>query len=898
MKKIFCVISHTHWDREWYMPFENFRLKLVDLIDRLLVIIEKNPDYIFHLDAQTVVLEDYLEIREQNREILEKYIKSGNIIVGPWYLQNDFFLTSGEATIRNLLEGRKIATSFGRCSNCGYAPDQFGNMSQIPQILNNFSVDSFIFGRGYDEFYKDEQGKIRRKKKPIEFYWEAPDGSKVLSSYMLGWYNNAQRIPTDPDKAFEIVKRSEDSFSDKMISNYYLLMNGVDHLEAQDDLLEAVDNFNKKYGDERIIKQYEMDRYISDLKQSLNQSGQEIPVYKGELRMGASSQILAGTLSSRANIKIMNCHLQNMLEQRLEPLYTMLELNGMENIYSSDHFRYTWKKLLKNHPHDTICGCSVDAVHRHSADELERIEEVVADLWNRGLTELFYHSEIVKNSDKKLYAINVVNTVSKPMHGGVFAEIEFLSDENVRNFKIQDINKQDVPFEVLRKEKIIKDVTSPLNLPGTLDVDKYFVFFDAGKVNAYSSKGFLVVPDDGEIEFAQNKDERILENEYLKVTVDENGRIDIFDKQNGKMYTDAIYLEDKADRGHSYEYFNAGDKAILSKEFKPSVKVIENNSIEGKIEIKWNMLLPKDYDFENLKRSEEKDFVDVTLSLQLLRGRRFLNVDYTVTNNCLSHRLRLVLNTGFSCKAECFADTPFDVRKREDCFFEPDPQTQVFPNTSMSLLKEDNSGVAILTYGTYASEHISDGELSVTLIRCTGEINRDIDLNVTGGKMWSVSGNQMIGTVCGTLGICPFSGDFEKDDILNESLKMRNPLVSYCNCVDRKHFSGGRPAVQGTALDGLYYLPDFYENSEVLDNKPALEITGDGISVSAFKKSEDRQGYILRFFNYSEKNQTAFVKIKGKIYQTNMAEEEKEYLSNDELSVDVAPKKIITLYIE
>ena len=89
-KKKFFVISHTHWDREWYMSFQQFRLKLVDLIDRLFVILEKNPDYIFHLDAQTIVLEDYLEIRRDKESLLKKYIKQGNIQVGPWYLQNDF----------------------------------------------------------------------------------------------------------------------------------------------------------------------------------------------------------------------------------------------------------------------------------------------------------------------------------------------------------------------------------------------------------------------------------------------------------------------------------------------------------------------------------------------------------------------------------------------------------------------------------------------------------------------------------------------------------------------------------------------------------------------------------------------------------------------------------------
>ena len=68
--KIFCVISHTHWDREWYMPLEQFRHRLVDMMDRLLDILAEQLEYIFHLDAQTVVLEDYLAVRPENRAVL------------------------------------------------------------------------------------------------------------------------------------------------------------------------------------------------------------------------------------------------------------------------------------------------------------------------------------------------------------------------------------------------------------------------------------------------------------------------------------------------------------------------------------------------------------------------------------------------------------------------------------------------------------------------------------------------------------------------------------------------------------------------------------------------------------------------------------------------------------
>ena len=199
MDKIFFTITHTHWDREWYQPFEKFRIRLADLINNLFKLLEEYPQYIFHLDAQTIVLEDYLELYPENEEKLKGYIKSGNIIVGPWYVQNDFFLASGEATVRNILIGTEIAEKFGKCANIGYTPDQFGLCSQLPQILKKSGIKYHLFGRGYS-FYKSGNKECKLPH-DSDFYWESPDGSSVFSVLMPYWYNNAQRFTSDIDKA-------------------------------------------------------------------------------------------------------------------------------------------------------------------------------------------------------------------------------------------------------------------------------------------------------------------------------------------------------------------------------------------------------------------------------------------------------------------------------------------------------------------------------------------------------------------------------------------------------------------------------------------------------------------------------------------------------------------------
>ena len=100
------VVSHTHWDREWYLPFQLFRVRLVDLIDHLIDLLERDPTFRhFNLDGQTAMIEDYLEIGPEKRAALQRLARAGRVSVGPWYVLNDEFLASGESTVRSLLIG-------------------------------------------------------------------------------------------------------------------------------------------------------------------------------------------------------------------------------------------------------------------------------------------------------------------------------------------------------------------------------------------------------------------------------------------------------------------------------------------------------------------------------------------------------------------------------------------------------------------------------------------------------------------------------------------------------------------------------------------------------------------------------------------------------------------------
>lgn len=889
MQKKYCVISHTHWDREWYRPFENFRMRLCDLINNLFDIIEQYPDYIFHLDAQTVVLEDYLEIFPENREKLQKYIKNGNILVGPWYLQNDFFLTSGEATVRNLLKGTRLAKSFGRCADAGYAPDQFGNISQLPQILRGFGVDNFIFGRGFNPYAVNEKGEKYLRPIPSEFIWRGADGSEVLAVHMRYWYNNAQRFSADIDKAQELVKAVEDSFEGVTASPYILLMNGVDHLEAQEDLLPILDELNKREINGEI-KQISLSDYINSVKGYVEQNGVKLEEFAGELRHGGDGSLLQGTLSSRHYLKVQNVLTQNLLENRIEPIYSMLHAAGFKGIYPQNYLHYMWKTLLQNHPHDSICGCSRDEVHSHMEDRYARVNEVGSELLTAALDIAAYHNGVAVDN-KDAYSVVVANTTGNTVSGVAQVLLSFHGDENVNNFTITDAFGRNVEFVAVEKFREKRDIFSAINLPGSIMVDTYRLYIPIKDMLPFSFRGFKAVKAEGKLTVTENTpcaDAR-LENENLIVEVSQEGRVDITCKQSGRKLEDCLYLEDTADKGDAYVFGSAGDTPISSKRFKSTVKMLENNPLVSRCSISFDMKLPERYDFEKDARSRKTANVSCELILTLEAFSKRVNIEYKIDNKASDHRLRMFVKTDTA--ADSFiADIPFDIINRRDDDINPMMVDNSHPNTSFAAIESDIGAVAVFTEGAHECSKIGKDTLAFTLVRATGVITKG------SGKQWQCPENQCIRRLSGRMAIFLYDS-FEGTSLSNASVEFRNPLIAHAMPSDNKKFTGGRPAVQGTLVSEIFYRED--KNADArMPQETVLCCSNKAVVVTAFKLAEDGGGLIVRLFNSSASGLETTVKINGDIYECNLNEEISQKLGVNEITINMGGKQLVTLYIK
>jgi alpha-mannosidase len=351
----YLVVPHTHWDREWYLPFEVFRLRLGSVVDGVLNTLERDPSFTsFTLDGQAIVLEDYVEVRPENAGRLQALLGAGRLEVGPSYVLPDEILVGGESLVRNLLLGRRVCRHFGvEPSGAGYLPDSFGHPAQLPQILAGFGIRTFLFSRGMgDEL--DDVGVV--------FRWRAGP-AEVVACQMLPHYDNFARLGWYHD-AEERVRGIVGRFGELLQGagqDEIVLADGSDHETIEPELPEIVGGLEKTFDAPFRIGRYDEHTPAPD----------GLPVYEGELVDGRLQNILRGVNSARIYLKQANAR----AEQRLLSIETAAALQTLRAgaPYPAAELRLAWRDLLRNHPHDSICGCSCDEVHR---DMLVRFEQL------------------------------------------------------------------------------------------------------------------------------------------------------------------------------------------------------------------------------------------------------------------------------------------------------------------------------------------------------------------------------------------------------------------------------------------------------------------------------------------------------------------------------------------
>lgn len=875
------VISHTHWDREWYLPFQLFRLRLVDLIDNLLDILDRDADFRhFHLDGQTIVLEDYLAVRPENEQKLRNYIRQGRILVGPWYQLNDEFLVSGESTIRSLLIGHRISQDFGGTMKIGYLPDQFGNISQMPQILRGFGIDNAIFGRGL---------QLTNGRK-MEFFWESPDGSKILASFLAFWYNNAQRFPSETKDAVEMTVRMRGLLAERSHMNDFLFMNGVDHLEAQENLSDILKRIAPEIAPDKIIHST-MPAYFEALRKTIGESDINLDTIRGELREDNNCMILAGTLSTRMYLKQSNERCQTALEKYAEPFASLAALLGFA--YPSGEIRYAWKLLMENHPHDSICGCSIDDTHEDMIPRFRQVEQIAGEIIKHSLQKIA--SRIKTEGDTLLvfnpHTWNVTDRVEAiiDLPIGSPDRIKAVVDPQMDfgGIEIRDTNGSLIPFNVLEMKTTAKQVLSPIELPASVMIKRFRVEFVAKNVPSFGYKSYRIIKTARTPDF-ENKlaghayccSEITTATDEGRLTVglspDSTLNITLSDDETEKYvsYASLNTFEDVGDVGDEYRFIPPrADVKVTSINAPSQVSLTKNGPVSAVWKIDYHLRLPKSASSDLESRSEE--MVDCPISTYVRITDGIPRVDFLTEfeNNAKDHRLRVLFPSDIDTDKSS-ADSQFDVIDRPIKMPEDWVDHSTFhPQQRWVDISDDKQGFCLINKGLPEYEVYDDNPRTValTLLRCVNRLSGGLEAP----GLPPTPGAQCPGKHRFEYAVYPHQNNWLKDKVWRQALQHNVPLMP---------FQVG--ANEGTLPSEMAFL----------------EVSVPELVLSAVKESEDNPGEIVvRFYNISDRKlKSVKIKLAGSVSARllNLNEEPQTDLllsSDGTVELDIDPKKICTI---
>ncbi len=361
------LVPHTHWDREWYLPFEGFLAHLVPMMDGLIELLDAGFPH-FHLDGQTAVIDDYLAERPEREPDIRRLAAAGKLSVGPWVTQMDEFLVSGESLVRNLERGLARARDLGGGPAVGYLPDQFGHVGQMPQILARAGISRAVVWRG-----------VPREIDRTAFVWESPDGSRVTAEYLaFGYFLGGQfRDANDPHDLARRLREAVDRLAPMSTGSRYLVMVGADHHGPDPELPSRLAEAQPEVPD--------LVASVGGLADHLDGAAEgTLPVWRGELRSSARAHLLPNVYSARAHQKRERGRVEALVERYAEPLAALVP--GFE--WPAAELHRIWQLLLWNGAHDSACGCSHDDVGKAVDARFREARELAGQIVGRALVAL------------------------------------------------------------------------------------------------------------------------------------------------------------------------------------------------------------------------------------------------------------------------------------------------------------------------------------------------------------------------------------------------------------------------------------------------------------------------------------------------------------------------------
>lgn len=903
MKRKIHVIPHSHWDREWYFTTSRSKVYLMKDLGDVLNTLENDPEFkYFMVDAQGSLLDDYIKWRPQDKERISKLVNDGRLVIGPWYTQTDQLVISGESIVRNMYYGMKRCESFGKYMNVGYVPDSFGQSGNMPQIYRQFGIEDTLFWRGVsDDMVKH-----------TDYNWRGDDGSVVFTTQIPFGYYIGGNIPEEPEENEEFwQKECLEKAGGRSATRHIYFPNGFDQAPVRTNLPQLVKERNEKDPENEYVISC-IEDYIKDVKSE----NPELEEVQGELVIAKHMRIHKSIFSSRSDLKVMNTQIQNYVTNVMEPLLTISYNLGNE--YPHEAVAEIWKLLFENAAHDSIGSCISDTANEDVYVRYKQARDIAVNLVE--LHSRLIATNVKNDADMTFTAINTLPQKRKDtvivktyVPGGKFAII----DEKGNDVDYTIIKSRDLTDYVL-SQTIMLDPSRKFYVP-----DQVLEVTMAIKANDVPALGYVQYSIDTQKDsHKETADKKVLENKYYTIEVEENGSLTIVDKANNVTYKNQGILVENGDDGDSFNYSpSRKDMEVFSNESKCTVK-ISGSDIYDQAEIHFDMVVPADLDERAEGKVSVTMLVDMTVALR--KDSKVIDFNVKVDNKGLSHRLCVLFDSQI-VSAFNYADQQFGLIKRPNYYEKEmklymesmnnktekkagiqelanwandqstwqEPPISIEPTQSYVSLTDGKTGIAVIPQGVREYEVLDDSKIRLTLFRTYGFMGKENLIyrpgRASGERIIETPAAQLLKEMEFNFGFTSYAGDINDSDIDTLAKQYNTNLEVYTYA----EFLNGRLIFSQREIEG--------QNAKI----HSLFETEGNLVVSAVKKAEEDDGYIIRLYNGKDhKDLDDKIKFNFDIkeaYYTNLKEEKTEEIKveNNTISVkELSHCKFVTIWVK
>ncbi len=707
------MVSHVHWDPMWYSSFQEYRIRLYSLFKKLIKIYQKNPDYkYFMFDGQVGAIEDYLELVPEDEDKIREFVSSGRLSIGPWYVQPEEFLISGESLIRNLKLGIETAEKYGGSMKVSYLCDPVGHIAQLPQIVGGFGIKYFSASRGV---YDNEEIKS------TEFFWIAPDGSKLLAHTLPLGYSN--KLPLEQEDFNNEIARYKERLLPSSLTGIILYAQGCDHGEPMDEILGLAKAYNEMAGnDEMVLTTLEEHMKLMDGFSEI------LPCYTGELRFSHSNFILSGILTTRMSIKLINAKVENRLEKWLEPFSAVSWLVG--NDYPHAFIDLAWKYQINNSFHDCIYGAHADHVTADIINNYKQAQEITEWKTNDALYSLAGHAAGHMQGNRLVIYNPTIRERSREV---IDCEIFMAGGPAAGKLVVRDINGNILPSQINSIKSSVKFSGSNGNVMSECMGRNGYEYNLSILVHSIPAFGLTTLFISREAASVYETDLEVsgtvCENSFLKVDINNNGTIDVLDKAMGQKYEGLHYFEDSGDYGDQYNYSPTIPAGLVTSEICQVCVALENaGPVKAEYKIVLELELPAGLDRGTAARSAGSVVNRITISLAMRAYSPTVEFHTIVENNSRDHRLNVVFPTKI-VTGHVFSGSQFFINKREIELPEAadwvEPPSPFRPHRKFVCLGQGIRNFTFMDTGLTEHKVNSKGEASMTLLRSVSHLSKN-----------------------------------------------------------------------------------------------------------------------------------------------------------------------------